>query len=57
MLPGQIDVYGVTHGLDEDAFREQRELELAEDLDEQQRRDDERRAAIAGDDRQEGNEQ
>jgi hypothetical protein len=34
VLPGQIDVYGVTHGFDEDAYREQLEIERAEDLDE-----------------------
>jgi hypothetical protein len=54
VLPGQIDVYGVTHGLDEDAYREQRELERAEALDEQQRLDEERRATPAAEERQEG---
>jgi hypothetical protein len=39
---------------DEDAFRELRDEYREEELDEQQRLDDEHRAAIAGQDRQKG---
>jgi hypothetical protein len=40
---------------DEDTYREQLEIERAEDLDEQQRLDEQRRAApTAADERQEG---
>jgi hypothetical protein len=42
VLPGQIDVYGVTHGLDEDGYREQLKLQRQEDLDEWQRLNEER---------------
>jgi hypothetical protein len=45
----------VTFWPDEDAYREQLEIERAEDLDEQQRLDEERRAKTsAADERQEG---
>jgi hypothetical protein len=45
----------VTFWPDEDAYREQLEIERAEDLDEEQQRlDEERRATRAAEERQEG---